>query len=113
MFFTIFIGIAIVIYCLYNLIDIDMFVHKFHGANIERTIDAFAIIGITIWLIVQFFMQSGIIAIIPMVFLFATTDNKSKRREINQHRALLLTIILVVSFIILNKYFMNINFWHL
>lgn len=110
---TIITGILIVLYCLYQLLDIDMFIKKFHGAELENTIDSFVFLGIIIWLIVQFFMQSAIISLIPFITMLFKINNKSLRKQKQLHAIVLLTIIVVVSFILLNKMYFNFNFWTL
>ena len=111
MLFTVILGILIILYCSYNLIEIDMFIKKFHGAKLESTIDAFAIIGIAVWLLVHFFIQSGPIALFPMFFLLLKFDNISERKTRAAHKALLWTINLTTAFIILNLLYFNLNFW--
>lgn len=106
-------GILIVIYCLYQMIDIDMFVKKFAGIRLDNTIDAFVLVATIIWLVVQFFFQSGPIALIPLVFGFINPFCKSERKTFFLHRLILIVIILDVSFIVLNKLWFNINFWNI
>ena len=104
------IGILIVLYCLYQLIDIDMFMKKFHGAMLEGTIDAFVFVSIIIWLVVQFFMQSAFIALIPFIFmLFNESISPWKKKALNI--AILVSLVLSVSFIVLNKMYFHFNFW--
>lgn len=107
---TVITGILIVLYCLYQLIDVDMFMKKFHGALLEGTIDAFVFISIIIWLIVQFFLQSAFIALIPMIFMLFH-DSISPWRKKLLNITILISIILTVSFIVLNKMYFNLNFW--
>ena len=105
-------GILIVLYCLYQLLDIDMFIKKFHGATMEGTIDAFVFIGIVVWLVIQFFSQSAFIALIPMVFmLFNDSISPWRKRLLNI--TILITLIVTVSFIVLNKMYFHFNFWTL
>jgi hypothetical protein len=111
MFFTVFLGIFIILYCSYNLLDINMFVKKFHGAHLESTIDAFAIVGIGVWLIVEFFLKSGPVTLLPMFFLLFKFDSISERKSFMMHRLLLWTINLTTAFIILNYLYFNLNFW--
>jgi len=107
---TIVTGILIVLYCLYQLLDIDMFIKKFHGALLEGTIDAFVFISIIIWLVVQFFLQSAFIALIPIVFmLFHESISPWKKKALNI--SILISLIATVSFIVLNKMYFNLNFW--
>jgi len=109
---TVITGILIVLYCLYQLLDIDMFIKKFHGAMLEGTIDAFVFIGIIIWLVVQFFLQSAFIALIPMVFmLFHDSISPWRRKLLNI--VILISLITIVSFIVLNKMYFHFNFWTL
>ncbi len=107
---TVITGILIVLYCLYQLIDVDMFMKKFHGALLEGTIDAFVFISIIIWLIVQFFLQSAFIALIPMIFMLFH-DSISPWRKKLLNITILISIILTVSFIVLNKMYFHLNFW--
>ena len=110
---TIVTGILIVLYCLYQLLDVDMFVKKFHGATIEGTIDAFVFIGIVVWLVIQFFMQSAFVNIIPFIPMMFNFNIKSPRRERLFNVSILVSIIVVVSFDLLNKMYFNLNFWTL
>lgn len=108
---TIVTGILIVLYCLCQLLDIDMFVKKFQGSMIEGTIDAFVFIGIVIWLVIQFFMQSAFVNIIPFIPMMFNFNTKSPRREKILHIVILVSIIITVSFVLLNKMYFDYNFW--
>jgi len=110
---TITTGILIVLYCLYQLLDIDMFIKKFHGSMIEGTIDAFVFIGIIIWLVIQFFMQSAIISLIPFIPMLFNFNTKSPRRLRILNISILVSIVVTVSFVLLNKMYFGFNFWTL
>ncbi len=115
MIFTLIIGTAILYYCLVNLLDIDMFIKKFHGAKLAPTVDAIVIIGSLLWFIVQSFLYSGIIVIITLsTIVFVETsymNNLSMRNKRNRIRFMLISIILLTSFIILNELYIQFNFW--
>jgi hypothetical protein len=108
---TVVTGILIVLYCLYQLIDIDMFIKKFHGAMIEGTIDAFVFVGIIIWLVIQFFMQSAFVNIIPFIPMMFNFNIKSPRRLRILNISILVSIVVTVSFVLLNKMYFGLNFW--
>ena len=110
---TVIIGILIILYCLYQLIDVDMFMKKFHGAMLEGTIDAFVFVGIVIWLVIQFFMQSAFVNLIPFIPMMFNFNTKSPRKEKVLHIAILVSIIVTVSFVLLNKMYFGMNFWTL
>jgi len=110
---TIVTGILIVLYCLYQLLDIDMFIKKFHGATMEGTIDAFVFIGIVVWLVIQFFMQSAFINLLPFIPMLFNFNIKSPRRKRILNIAILVSVVVTVSFVLLNKMYFNYNFWTL
>ena len=110
---TIITGILIILYCLYQLLDVDMFVKKFHGSMIEGTIDAFVFIGIVVWLVIQFFMQSAFVNILPFIPMMFNFNIKSPRKEKILNIIILVSIVVTVSFDLLNEMYFNYNFWTL
>ena len=115
MIFTFLIGIAIIFYCVVNLLDIDMFVKKFHGAKLTPTVDAIVIVGSLLWFIVQSFFYSGpIVVLVLSTIVFVETSyihNLSMRKKCNRIKFMLISIILLTSFIILNELYIHFNFW--
>jgi hypothetical protein len=114
MILTFIIGIIIIFYCLINLLDINMFINKFHGAKIAPTIDSYVIISSFIWFIIQSFMCSGPIVILTLsiiTFIETYEINISRRKQRMLMRFILISIVLLISFIILNEVYLNFNIW--
>jgi hypothetical protein len=108
---TIIPGILIIIYCMYNMIDIDMFYKKFQTIEVENSIDTFIMFGIIIWLIIHVFSHAGLISLLPCLALFINTGYNSEYKRRFFHRLLLLLILIPTLFIIINKLFIHFNFW--
>jgi hypothetical protein len=107
---TVITGIIIIIYCLFNLLYIDSFMSKFQS-ELEGITDAFMFLSVCIWLVIEFFYQSGIICAIPFVPMAFNVPKHLEYRKKNFYIIILTTILIVTSFVILNKLWFNFNFW--
>ena len=108
---TIISGILIIVYCLYSLLYLDNLISKFNSKVSDTVMNSFMFLFIVIWLIIEFFFQSGIICLIP--FIPMAFKSPTKKNERLFYTILLSSVIITTSFVILNKLWFNFNFWTL
>ena len=105
------IGCIIILFCVYVLTDLDDFILNMQKSNIS-TFNSIGLIITILWFIYEFFHEAGPISLIPIgigllikpyrITLFGT-------RII--HATVFSIIIIVASFIIINKEYLHFNFW--
>lgn len=109
---TLIISILPLLYCLRNIIDIRHFTSVIDNGN-TNLLDAMFIILTMVWLIVQVFLLSGPLVLIT-ILIIVISDVKSNikwktRRRIVKFQMSL--VVLIMSFIIINKLYLNISMW--
>lgn len=109
---TLIISILPLLYCLRNIIDIRHFTSVIDNGD-TNLLDASLIILTMVWLIVQAFLLSGPLVLITILIIFIS-DVKSNKKWKTRKRILkfqMSLVVLIMSFIIINKLYLNISMW--
>jgi len=110
---TIFLALPIILYCIYNLIDIKDFGIRMESPRFS-CFDAFVIVYSITWIIFQFFTNTGALALFPLFILLINPDRYHSERKYKRSLSLMNIIVLIsVGLIILNDLHYHFNFWNL
>jgi len=108
----IFLAVLIILYSLYIIIDTkDAIIRYYSDYETLHFFDVFAIILIIVWTIVQFFLMTGPIVLIPIVLGLFNLKRKSMKRARLLLRLFYTLVIITTSFVVLNIMYFNLNFW--